>query len=59
MPNINETLIAEAHDKRRTLMDRSRPGRTGAALPASDVPPQLMPQQSLLRELLDQQPILR
>jgi len=49
MPNINETLIAEAHDKRRTLMERSRPGRTGAALPASDVPPQLMPEQSLLR----------
>ena len=52
MPNINETLIAEAHDKRRTLMERSRPGRTGAALPASDVPPQLMPEQSLLRENL-------
>ena len=34
-------------------MERSRPGRTGAALPASDVPPQLMPEPSLLRDDLE------
>ena len=50
MTNFNASLTAEAHNKRRTLMERSRPGRTGAALPASDVPPQLMPEPSLLRD---------
>ena len=46
-------LTEEAHERRRTLMARSRPGRTGAALPASDVPPQLMPEASLLRDDLE------
>ena len=40
----------EAHDRRRLLMERSRPGRTGVTLPASDVPPQLMPEQAMLRD---------
>ncbi|MEE8519248.1 MAG: aminomethyl-transferring glycine dehydrogenase subunit GcvPB [Dehalococcoidia bacterium] len=46
-------LTAEAHNRRRLLMERSRPGRVGAALPASDVPPQLMPETSLLRDDLE------
>ncbi len=44
-----EPLLAAAHDRRRTLMERSVSGRTGAALPASDVPPQLMPEDDMLR----------
>ncbi|MXW31103.1 MAG: aminomethyl-transferring glycine dehydrogenase subunit GcvPB, partial [Chloroflexi bacterium] len=43
-------LREEAHDRRRLLMERSRPGRTGVTLPASDVPPQLMPEQAMLRD---------
>jgi glycine dehydrogenase subunit 2 len=50
MPETGTTLEEEAHDRRRTLMERSRPGRTGAALPESDVPTQLMPEGSLLRD---------
>ena len=50
MTNINPNLQEEAHNKRRTLMERSKPGRTGAALPASDVPPQIMPEASMLRD---------
>lgn len=54
MPNeFPQDLLEEAHERRRTLMDRSRPGRTGAALPNSDVPPQLMPEDSMLRDNLD------
>jgi glycine dehydrogenase subunit 2 len=53
MANTNPNLHAEAHDKRRTLMERSKPGRTGAALPASDVPPQIMPEASMLRDDLE------
>lgn len=53
MANINASLQEEAHNKRRTLMERSKPGRTGAALPASDVPPQLMPEASMLRDDLE------
>ena len=34
-------------------MERSRPGRTGAALPVSDVPPQVMPDQAMLRADLE------
>ena len=43
-------LREEAHNRRRLLMERSRPGRTGVTLPASDVPPQLMPEQAMLRD---------
>ena len=43
-------LREEAHNRRRLLMERSRPGRTGVTLPASDVPPQLMPEQEMLRD---------
>jgi glycine dehydrogenase subunit 2 len=50
MGNTNPTLREEAHNLRRTLMERSKPGRTGAALPASDVPPQIMPEASMLRD---------
>ena len=50
MPERDDHLKEEAHERRRTLMERSRPGRTGAALPASDVPPQLMPEASVLRD---------
>ena len=49
----NATLTAEAHDRRRLLMERSRPGRTGASLPASDVPEQPLPDASLLRDGLE------
>jgi glycine dehydrogenase subunit 2 len=48
-----QQLTQEAHERRRVLMERSRPGRTGAALPASDVPQQLMPDASLLRDDLE------
>ena len=37
---------------RRTLMERSVPGRVGAALPSLDVPAQPLPQQSLMRDSL-------
>jgi glycine dehydrogenase subunit 2 len=54
MPSeIPQDLRAEALDHRRTLMDRSKPGRTGAALPASDVPPQFMPEATMLRDNLE------
>ncbi|MDA0797878.1 MAG: aminomethyl-transferring glycine dehydrogenase subunit GcvPB [Chloroflexi bacterium] len=53
MANINANLQEEAHNKRRTLMERSKPGRTGAALPASDVPPQMLPEASMLRDDLE------
>ena len=48
-PDAPAPLREEAHDRRRPLMERSRPGREGAALPASDVPPQPMPDASMLR----------
>jgi hypothetical protein len=32
MANINANLQEEAHNKRRTLMERSKPGRTGATI---------------------------
>jgi glycine dehydrogenase subunit 2 len=35
---------------RRTLMERSVPGRIGANLPALDVPPQPLPQEAMLRD---------
>ena len=38
---------------RRTLMERSRPGRVGAALPPLDVPAQPLPEGGLLRESLE------
>ncbi len=47
---IDSDLKQEAHDRRRPLMDRSRPGRTGVTLPTSDVPPQPMPDSSMLRD---------
>ena len=46
-------LREEAHNRRRPLMERSRPGRSGVALPASDVPPQPMPDASMLRAELE------
>jgi glycine dehydrogenase subunit 2 len=46
-------LTAEAHNRRRPLMERSKSGRIGASLPASDVPPQLQPEASLLRDDLE------
>ena len=42
----------EAH-RRRLLMDRSAPGRRGSTLPPLDVPPQALPDESLLRDDLD------
>lgn len=53
MAEVNFGLQEEAHDKRRTLMARSKPGRTGVALSASDVPPQTMPPSSMLRDDLE------
>ena len=53
MPAHDASLTAEAHDRRRLLMERSRPGRTGVSLPASDVPEQKLPDPSLLRTSLD------
>ncbi len=46
-------LQEEAHDWRRPLMERSRSGRVGVTLPASDVPPQPMPDASMLRDDLE------
>ena len=46
-------LHENALNRRRLLMERSRPGRTGVALPDSDVPPQLNPEASMLRQDLD------
>ena len=43
----------KARDTSRLLMERSAPGRVGAVLPASDVPPQPLPDASLLRTQLD------
>jgi glycine dehydrogenase subunit 2 len=53
MANINANLQEEAHNKRRTLMERSKPGRTGVALSGSDVPPQMLPEASMLRDDLE------
>ena len=39
-------------DTSKLLMERSVPGRAGAVLPASDVPPQALPDASLLRDEL-------
>ncbi len=44
-PMSNEHTI-----DRRTLMERSVPGRIGANLPALDVPPQPLPQEAMLRD---------
>ena len=48
-----DALREPAHDRRRLLMERSRPGRAGVTLPASDVPPQLAPEASMLRDDLE------
>ena len=40
-------------DRRKLLMDRSRPGRVGATIPALDVPETELPDQSMLRSDLD------
>ena len=40
-------------DKRKLLMERSRPGRMGVNLPSLDVPPQDPPPEGLLRKELD------
>jgi glycine dehydrogenase subunit 2 len=53
MANINANLQEAAHNKRRTLMERSKPGRTGVALSGSDVPPQMLPEASMLRDDLE------
>ena len=53
MTQLSDTpLQAEAHNRRRLLMERSRTGRTGATLPASDVPQQAALDASLLRDEL-------
>jgi glycine dehydrogenase subunit 2 len=46
-------LNAEALNERRLLMERSRPGRTGASLPGCDVPLTPLPDAGLLRDDLD------
>ena len=46
-------LHENALNRRRLLMERSRRWRTGVALPDSDVPPQLNPEASMLRQDLD------
>ena len=51
MTTIPDAPLQEAaHDRRRLLMERSRPGRAGVTLPASDVPPQPMPDAAMLRD---------
>ena len=40
-------------DRRKLLMDRSRPGRMGTTLPPLDVPVSDLPDQSMLRDSLD------
>ena len=47
------TANKPGRDTTRLLMDRSKPGRVGAVLPASDVPVQVLPDAALLREQLD------
>ena len=42
-----------ALDRRKLLMDRSRPGRIGTTLPPLDVPEAQLPEPSLLRDELD------
>ena len=46
-------VTAGARDTSRLLMDRSIPGRVGAVLPSSDVPPQALPDATLLRSDLE------
>ena len=50
---VQDAVRNDAADRRRLLMERSVPGRTGVTLPASDVPPQSLPDASLLREDLE------
>ena len=40
-------------DRRKLLMDRSRPGRMGTTLPPLDVPISDLPDRSMLRDSLD------
>ena len=40
-------------DRRKLLMDRSRPGRVGTTLPSLDVPVSDLPDQSMLRDSLE------
>ena len=53
MNRTTSPLQEDANQKRRLLMERSRPGRTGVTLPSSDVPLQPMPEPAMLREDLD------
>ncbi len=50
---VQDAVRNDAADRRRLLMERSVPGRTGVTLSASDVPPQSLPDASLLREDLE------
>ena len=43
----------KARDISKLLLERSVPGRVGCVLPSSDVPPQPLPDASLLRTELD------
>ena len=48
MNRTTSPLQEDANQKRRLLMERSRPGRTGVTLPSSDVPLQPMPEPAML-----------
>ena len=50
---MNDLRSKMEQQKRRLLMDRSVPGRTGTTLPPLDVPEQPRPPSELLREELD------
>ncbi len=52
MQRQQEKLTGEEYG-RRTLMERSVPGRIGVSLPALDVPAQPLPPEGLLRDELD------
>ena len=48
-----QTIETRRGYDQRLLMDRSAPGRIGSSLPVSDVPPQAMPPEELLRQELE------
>ena len=50
---MTSLLERSALDRRKLLMDRSRPGRIGTTLPPLDVPASQLPDESMLRDTLD------
>ncbi len=50
---MTSLLERSGRDRRKLLMDRSRPGRIGTTLPPLDVPVSQLPDESMLRDTLD------